>query len=266
MAKSFAFKALTKLKHFLVFGALTLSLNVTSAGDIQDFDKAAYLNLNQNYTNDYQAINAKEENEKISFFKEIFSSVRNSLGGTNSDNTNQLGDKITSDLKSKLENKAINETESFINTQANEFANSFGNGRTEISIHKIESNQPDYSINTIQPLTELNEDSTTLTFIQAQLNSGENHGERRATINLGIGYRALLEGGQSIAGINLFTDYETKSKHKRASLGLEYQRANFTANVNKYYPLSDKVVIGDYTKEPLSGYDVRLTGQVPYLP
>jgi hypothetical protein len=39
-----------------------------------------------------------------------------------------------------------------------------------------------------------------------------------------------------IAGINLFADYESKSKHKRGSVGLEYQRANFNLNVNKYFP------------------------------
>ena len=256
---------LTKLKHFLVFGVLTLSLNVTSSGNVQAFDKAAYLDLNQTYTQNHQPV-TKEENTATTLLKEVFSSARNTLGGTNADNTNQLGNKITDNLKDKLESNAVSETESFINTQANEFANSFGDGKTEISIRKIESNKPDYSINTIQPLTELNEDSTELTFIQAQLNSGENHGERRATVNLGIGYRALLEQGQSIVGINLFTDYETKSKHKRASTGLEYQRANFSANVNKYYPLSDKTVIGEFTEEPLSGYDIRLTGQVPYLP
>ena len=101
---------LAKLKHLLIFGALTLSLNVTSAGDIQSFDKAAYLDLNQNYANDYQAINTKEENAKIGFFKEIIGSVRNALGSTNSDNTDQLGAKITSDLKAKLENKLEDST------------------------------------------------------------------------------------------------------------------------------------------------------------
>jgi hypothetical protein len=65
---------------------------------------------------------------------------------------------------------------------------------------------------------------------------GENFGERRSTLNLGVGYRQLLEQGQSIAGVNLFTDYESKSKHKRGSVGLEYQRANFNLNVNKYFP------------------------------
>jgi hypothetical protein len=145
-------------------------------------------------------------------------------------------------------------------------ANSVGHGKTQISFRQLEKNNPEFNIKTIQPLTDLTDASTQLTFTQAQVSSGENHGERRATFNLGIGQRYLLEDGQSIAGINLFTDYETESKHSRASLGLEYRRANFSANVNTYHPLSDKVVIGDYTEEPLAGYDIRLTGQVPYLP
>ncbi|WXT99324.1 MAG: hypothetical protein Ctma_0020 [Catillopecten margaritatus gill symbiont] len=258
-------RALSRLKHFLAFGALTLSLNVTSGGEINQFDKEAYLNLGQQYSDNNTQVAVKEENTIDTLLKEIGSSVRNALGGTDSDNANQLGKKITDNLKNKANNTVINKTEGFINQKANELANSIGNGRTEISVHKLESNNPTYSLKTIQPLTELNTDSTELTFIQAQINSGENHGERRDTINLGLGQRYLLEGGQSIAGINLFTDYETESKHKRASLGLEYQRANFSANINKYYPLSDKKVIGDYTEEPLAGHDIKLTGQVPYL-
>jgi hypothetical protein len=55
---------------------------------------------------------------------------------------------------------------------------------------------------------------------------------RRIAINLGIGHRLLVEDDMAIVGVNFFTDYETKSSHKRLSLGLEYQRANFSANIN----------------------------------
>jgi hypothetical protein len=41
------------------------------------------------------------------------------------------------------------------------------------SFSKITSKNPDYSLRTLQPLTPLNDDSTELTFVQAQLNSGE---------------------------------------------------------------------------------------------
>jgi hypothetical protein len=42
--------------------------------------------------------------------------------------------------------------------------------------------------------------------------------------------------------------------------------ANFNLNVNKYFPLSDKKMIGNNTEDPLAGYDVKFSGQVPYLP
>jgi hypothetical protein len=50
----------------------------------------------------------------------------------------------------------------------------------------------------------------------------------------------------AIAGINVFTDYQTKSSHKRLSLGLEYQRANFSANINKYHVFSDKKLVNPW--------------------
>jgi FimV-like protein len=193
------------------------------------------------------------------FSSDAFAAVRTAIDGAQ---LNELADKIPTSLAET----AINKTENLINQKANEMVNSVGHGKTEISVRQLATKNPQFSIKTIQPLTDLTDESTQLTFTQAQISSGENHGQRRATINLGIGQRYLLEDGQSIAGINLFTDYETESRHSRASLGLEYQRANFSANVNKYHPLSNKVVIGDYTEEPLAGYDIRLTGQVPYLP
>ncbi|NYT27762.1 MAG: inverse autotransporter beta domain-containing protein [Candidatus Thiodubiliella endoseptemdiera] len=192
--------------------------------------------------------------------------MRNALGGIDSNNANQFGKTLSTNVANQLKNKAISTTEGFINDKANEYANSIGSGRSEISIYGIDSQALDYSIKTIQPLTTLDKDSKNLTFFQGRLNSGENHGERRNTLNLGIGQRFLLENDKSIVGINLFTDYETKSKHKRLSLGLEYQRTNFKANINKYYPLTDKKVIGAFTEEVLPGYDVKLEGQAPYLP
>jgi hypothetical protein len=58
------------------------------------------------------------------------------------------------------ENQAINNAESLVNNKANEYANSIGNGKTEISLRKLTSKNPDYSLKTIQPLTSLNDDST----------------------------------------------------------------------------------------------------------
>lgn len=175
-------------------------------------------------------------------------------------------DQVVEQVKSRVVNKAISETEGYFNRRFNELANSFGTGRTEISVTGMQNTKPDFSIKTIQPLTTLDENSKEVTFVQGQISSGENHGESRNTINLGIGQRYLVQDDMAIAGVNVFADHETKSKHKRASLGLEYQRTNFTANVNKYYPVSDTKLINGYTEEVLKGHDVKLTGAMPYAP
>ena len=165
-----------------------------------------------------------------------------------------------------LSNKAISSIESDINEFANDVANSFGNGNTEISISNVESGNPSYSIKTIQPLTTPNKDDKELVFVQGGITSGENEGDRRNTINLGLGKRILVEDDKAIIGANVFVDYENSSKHKRASLGGEYKRSNFTLNTNKYWALSDKMTINGNTEEALSGHDVKLTGQAPYAP
>jgi uncharacterized protein (TIGR02145 family) len=183
--------------------------------------------------------------------------------GANALDASQAGEQISS----KVINKAVSETEGFINTQANKLANSFGNGNTEISISNIESGNPSYSIKTIQPLTTPNPDDKELVFIQGSVASDQNTADtRRSTINLGVGKRILVEDNKAIIGANAFVDYETSSKHKRASLGLEYKRSNFSAGANKYWGLSDKATINGAVEEPLNGYDIRLSGQAPYAP
>jgi hypothetical protein len=103
-------------------------------------------------------------------------------------------DQAGEQISSKVINKAVSETEGFINTQANKLANSFGNGNTEISISNIESGNPSYSIKTIQPLTTPNPDDKELVFIQGSVASDQNTADtRRSTINLGVGKRILVE-------------------------------------------------------------------------
>lgn len=191
----------------------------------------------------------------------VFAALTSSLNVTAID-AKQAGEQ----LKSQIINKGLDTTETYINQRANEFANDFGKGRTSITIKDIESQEPSYSIDTIQPLTEFNDAVDTLTFVQGSLFNAENEGNRRDTLNLGVGQRYLVEDAQAIVGVNVFADYESDSKHKRSSLGLEYLRSNFSIAANKYYPLSDKKVVGDYTEEALPGYDVNLSGQMPYAP
>jgi hypothetical protein len=171
-----------------------------------------------------------------------------------------------SQVVSQVKQLAVSTVESNINELANDAANSFGNGTTEISISNIESGNPSFSIKTIQPLTTLDKDAKSLIFTQGSVASGETNGDRRTTINLGLGKRVLVEDNKAIFGANAFYDYETESEHQRASLGVEYKRSNFSAAVNNYWALSDEVTIDNAKEQALSGYDVKLSGQVPYTP
>jgi hypothetical protein len=53
----------------------------------------------------------------------------------------------------------INKTEGLLNNSVNEFLNAFGAGRSEVSIGGISTKKLNYSLKTIQPLSELNANS-----------------------------------------------------------------------------------------------------------
>jgi len=170
-----------------------------------------------------------------------------------------------SDVVGSLKNKAVDATESLFNDTINNFANQFGEGNTEISIRKIKGDKSDYSIITTQPLTKLGDDRARL-FWQGSLGSYDQSGDRRTTLNLGLGKRWLSDDEKSFTGINSFYDYEFSSKHKRASIGGEYKRSNAELSVNKYWGVSDKHSVSGTDEEALDGYDAVFKGQLPYLP
>jgi len=175
------------------------------------------------------------------------------------------GGSNVSEVLDTVKNEAINTTEALINESANKFANQFGEGNTEISIRKIKEGEADYSIITTQPLTSLGEDRARL-FWQGSLGSYDQNGDRRTTINLGLGKRWLSADEKSFTGINSFYDYELSAKHKRASIGGEYKRSNAELSVNKYWAISDKHSVDGTDEEALDGYDAVFKGQLPYLP
>jgi adhesin/invasin len=170
-----------------------------------------------------------------------------------------------SEVVNSLKNKAVDATESLLNGSLNDFANQFGEGNTEISIRKIQDGETDYSIITTQPLAPLSEDGARL-FWQGSLGSYDQNGDRRTTVNLGLGKRWLSEDEKFFTGINSFYDYEFSAKHKRMSLGGEYKRSNAELSVNKYWAISDKHSVDGTDEEALDGYDAVFKGQLPYLP
>jgi hypothetical protein len=52
----------------------------------------------------------------LRLLKEVAGATRTALGSTNSDNTDQLGNKVTTSIK----NQAINKTEGLLNNSVNE--------------------------------------------------------------------------------------------------------------------------------------------------
>ncbi|WP_180324161.1 inverse autotransporter beta domain-containing protein, partial [bacterium endosymbiont of Bathymodiolus sp. 5 South] len=205
-----------QFKHFLALSLLiTFSFNAFSVDDSQQFNKEAYLDLSKPYKQKNPQSATKKDNQATTILKEVAGTARTALGSTNSGNTDQLGNKITKGVSNQLKNKAINKTEGFVNNKANTFLNAFGAGRSEVSIGGLSSKKLNYSLRTIQPISELDANSKALTFIQASIASGKSIDSRRTTVNLGIGHRLLVEDDMAIAGINVFTDYESKSSHKR---------------------------------------------------
>lgn len=138
--------------------------------------------------------------------------------------------------------------------------------RTEVGVDAARNGKPSVSIETVQPLYQTKGKQNTV-FTQLRASSGDRFGERRNTFNLGLGYRQLMADNNVLAGVNLFYDVEDKYSLKRWSLGGDLRWNAFDLYANKYYGISNWTNTNLSAQEkPLSGYDVDLAAQVPYMP
>ena len=138
-----------------------------------------------------------------------------------------------------------------------------GPGDTEVSIGKKRNNKPTGSIMIVRPMS-VEEDS--VLFYQAQLNSHHVLGDDRQSINYGIGKRFLSDDKSTFWGINTFLDLDIET-NSRLGFGTEFRASAFDINGNYYLDAQgggNKV--GDNTERVLDGYDLNITGQVPYTP
>jgi|GEM_PF-4157821 len=167
------FSVIKKVKFFgsLVFLTLILSACATPAGDAKDVKNKISMNSGRELGLDQEQKSAAQANgQKSAHFalsSSAFANVRSALDGAQ---VNELSDKVSSSLTQT----AINKTEDLINQKANEVVNSKGHGKTQVSLRQLETKNPQFSIKTIQPLSDLTDTSTQLTFTQAQISSGEN--------------------------------------------------------------------------------------------
>jgi hypothetical protein len=88
----------------------------------------------------------------------------------------------------------------------------------------------------------------------------------RSTFNIGLGARHITDDESLIVGANAFYDYESKSGHKRSSLGFELLTSMLEFRANTYNAISGTIVGGAYdTEAALDGRDMKLTANLPYL-
>ena len=160
------------------------------------------------------------------------------------------------DALNKVYQKSTKGAEGYIN---NLFS---GPGETEVSIMEKNADKTEASIMLVRPL-KIKEDN--VLFYQGQVSQYYVNGTSRQALNLGLGYRILSEDGSSFTGINAFYDVDSE-ENDRLGFGGEFRTSSFELNGNYYHALSDDVKVGNDTNRALSGHDIILLGQVPYLP
>ncbi len=138
-----------------------------------------------------------------------------------------------------------------------------GKGDTKVQIDLGEDYHPEFSIVTVRPISKHH--SNDATFIQLQLNEQKIRGDGRLSTNIGIGYRKLSDGKNSITGANVFVDYDEEG-NARASVGIELRSSSFELLANYYQAISGDKKVGSYTERTLDGTEISAVGQVPYLP
>lgn len=140
--------------------------------------------------------------------------------------------------------------------------------RVEFQVDVQQNLKPTYSLLTVQPLyQDANKQNTV--FVQLSQERYDMVGKYRDTTNAGLGYRRLLMDNQVLVGANAFYDYEWTYHHQRAGLGGEVKWAMLDFNANWYKAVSSEKsidVTAGITERAMSGFDVEVRSQVPFLP
>ena len=137
-----------------------------------------------------------------------------------------------------------------------------GEGITEASIQINEDDNPDLEVLAVRDISS--EEFSNL-FSQISLHTQEINSSDRLITNLGIGYRQLNDDKSSMFGINSFIDYDLEG-HTRGSVGFELKGATLDLTANSYHKLTNMEVVDGTEEQVLSGYEINLSSQIPYMP
>ena len=156
-------------------------------------------------------------------------------------------------VKNKI-NEFSNETALAISNFAK---NNFENMKyLEFDIQIQEKLKPSFSIMSVTELLKI--DSGTV-FNQTSLNIHDND----ETVNIGFGYRKLLNDNKILIGSNIFYDHQFDLDHKRTGAGLEAISSIFDLRGNYYNALSGSKITSDGSERALDGWDTQLDYHLP---
>lgn len=159
--------------------------------------------------------------------------------------------------------KVSNSVYSYGSSSLQRVISSFGgDGETEVGLTAGENMQP---LGFISITREIKETDNSMFFNQIQLNNYQVRGKDRQALNFGLGYRVLSEDDSYFYGGNVFFDVDSES-NTRASIGAELKASPFSITANMYEKISGDNKVGSVTERTLSGYDLIVVGQVPFIP
>lgn len=137
-----------------------------------------------------------------------------------------------------------------------------GEGETEVSVTAGEDMKP-YGYVSIT--REISKKDNSIFFHQTQINNYQIRSKDRQALNFGLGYRILSDNKSFFYGGNVFFDVDTEA-NTRTSIGAELKATPFSLTANRYIKISGANTVGSFTERTLDGYDLILTGQVPFMP
>ena len=168
---------------------------------------------------------------------------------------------ISSTFALDLEGTIIGKTNSFLDGLTSNVSEQLLNNDTvkhlEFDIQLQEHLKPTLSLTNVNKISE----SVNSAFFNQ--NSISIY-DRDQTVNLGLGYRTLINEDRVLLGANIFFDYSFDEAHQRNGAGLEAISSVFDLRANYYDATSGIQTLGDgSTEEALDGWDTRLDYHLP---
>lgn len=248
----------------------SLSAMLNSEGEENGFQNI----LSRNISSNFGSIGSNA-------VKDLYKSASKSLGGNNNINEQQSLENFQKNLAKLMSVGLVNSLVDSAVEQSKE-SSIYGLKNLELEYNYGLEEDQSVRLSLFQPLTQ-SKDKNDVVFTQLSFAYGTNEldspndDRKRATINLGLGYRYItgeipeLYNTPIMLGVNSFVDYQAPYNHLRASIGGEIKTANLGLTANRYIPIGNSKKVNadsnalfiDYQERVLGGYDVELSGYVP---